>query len=265
MLSLDISILFSSCGKDDCDTVDISYHTLGTQDRLIPGYIFQVPDTFKSTGVSQDQASCIVDMASFLASVVFGFLGGRKQPTPSPKFDARWKRAQAAWQKSQNHFKSNADSPLQYQRVLGKGGYGMAQLWSVCDALGNHVRDIVVKAPIPKENTTSAEDSIRREIFWLGQVLKNAEHVVQLVDLENPLRIDVDQVYNNRSAETPYLVMETLSRGTLMDLVYSVTEARFWNMDNPDAGDQRKLAYVGRHSPLSFAFQKPPSIVSGTI
>lgn len=57
-------------------------------------------------------------------------------------------------------------------------------------------------------------------------------------DLSNK---DETRIYNNPYVDTPYLMMESLSRGTLMELIENVNAARYWNMNNEDKPDEMKL------------------------
>ncbi|KAI4859922.1 hypothetical protein F4820DRAFT_132017 [Hypoxylon rubiginosum] len=169
------------------------------------------------------------------------FLAGPKEEPRPPVFDEKWRRARAAWRRVREEFGRATGASLHYERVLGMGGYGMAQLWTVRNADGDYVRDIVVKVPMPSPSRSNVADSIRREISWMGKTLRNAEHAVQLVYLTDIAKTDDYRIYNNPYVETPYLIMEALSRGTLMDLITSITQARYWNMANKGAGDQRKV------------------------
>ncbi|KAI1774813.1 kinase-like domain-containing protein [Hypoxylon cercidicola] len=175
--------------------------------------------------------------------VVLKYLAGPRKPPSLPTFDERFRAARETWLLSKKDFQKSIGSSLRYGRVLGIGGFGMAQLWSVLDTDGNHVRDVVIKAPILGADNEHIKESIRKELSWMRK-LGNAEHVVQLVYLTDHAATDPKRIYNNPSVDTPYILMEALSRGTLMDLIKNVTEARYWNMAHPNAGDERKLGFI---------------------
>ncbi|KAI1762113.1 hypothetical protein GGR53DRAFT_430300 [Hypoxylon sp. FL1150] len=180
---------------------------------------------------------------------VLNFLVGSDDEMPDFKSD-KWKRARAAYLRAQKDFLHKYEERLKFERVMGMGGFGMAQLWTVRDEKGEYVRDVVIKMPMPEGNRATVNDSIRREITWMGQIFKNAEHITQLVYLTDIAKKNEYRIYNNPYVETPYLVMESLSRGTLMDLIENITASRYENMQNPDNRDEQKLGFCTNKSSL---------------
>lgn len=62
-----------------------------------------------------------------LPAVLSYIIGTSKNAAPDFK-DERWKKARAAYLLAQKQFWRAAGEQLRFQRVLGMGGYGMAQL-----------------------------------------------------------------------------------------------------------------------------------------
>ncbi|KAI1807057.1 kinase-like domain-containing protein [Daldinia bambusicola] len=112
-----------------------------------------------------------------------------------------------------------------YQRTLGYGGFGLATLWKVRTQSGR-ILEVAIKSSL--SNSGQPDNELRREINIQGDILKGAEHIVQLVEVEDNLLSDV-QLYNNPHADVPVMIMEVLEKANLSDLIDRLNKARLEN------------------------------------
>ncbi|KAK8008958.1 hypothetical protein PG991_011509 [Apiospora marii] len=122
---------------------------------------------------------------------------------------------------------------LEYERTLGFGGYGIAAKYAHRNRAGQHVRHVVVKAPL-KPNNSSGAKAHQREHEWY-RWMKGMEHV--------PLLLDPVQLYQspppgsdsnapgqsrqyifNWDAKDRYIITEFLEHGELNSLVERLNE-----------------------------------------
>ncbi|KAI2472623.1 kinase-like protein [Annulohypoxylon bovei var. microspora] len=164
----------------------------------------------------------------------------------SPEDNPRFQEARIANLEFRNVFSVITEQRLKFKRVLGWGGFGVVQLWSILDPQGNPVRNVAVKFPI-RTAQDSHREATKWEMHWMGTVFRNLEHFVQLVDINETMQGRAGKIYNNPNIPTPVLVMEALEKCNLYELITWVNEARLWwddFSDVPSMYPQHKLGYI---------------------
>ncbi|KAI0103418.1 kinase-like domain-containing protein [Daldinia grandis] len=140
--------------------------------------------------------------------------------------DPSFLRARRSLRMLEENFEKNLPGRTKFQRVLGHGGFGLATLWKVKTQSGRDL-DVAVKTSIRKGNE---ENELRSEIFLQGELLRGAEHIVQLIDIEENVPV-ASKLYNNGDALVPVMIMEVLQKATLADLIDRINKARLTNYD----------------------------------
>lgn len=161
--------------------------------------------------------------------------------------DPSFIRARRSLRKLQQNFEENYPGRAKFQRVLGHGGYGLATMWKVKTRSGREV-DVAVKTSIKKGDE---ERELRTEIFIQGELLLGAEHIVQLIDIEEDIP-DTAKLYNNRAATVPVMVMEVLEKNTLADLIDRINRARIANYHILDDDEAENPWAEGRYDRSAF-------------
>ncbi|KAI1827502.1 kinase-like protein [Xylaria intraflava] len=132
----------------------------------------------------------------------------------------RFQRAHRVWKMMRASFKPFEDKKyMRYEKVLGAGGFGLVQAWSVLKPNGARDRGIAIKA-VTRPN---AEASLRQEIRWHKdgetQRFKGATHLIQLVDLDDKVMNSSDINNENGNAGVPIMIMEEMGGGSARDLL----------------------------------------------
>ncbi|KAI1209203.1 kinase-like domain-containing protein [Annulohypoxylon truncatum] len=134
-----------------------------------------------------------------------------------------FKRAKAAGKRFREEFTKLGK--LKYERVLGFGGFGMVQLWSLLDDDGRATgRSVAVKLPT-RGGSRKHADTTRWEMHYMGLVFRNLDHFVQLVDVEKNTP-EAQRLTNNNAVAQPVLVMEALQKCNLFELISWINESR---------------------------------------
>ncbi|KAK7962629.1 kinase-like domain-containing protein [Apiospora aurea] len=155
--------------------------------------------------------------------------------------------ARTALKKVQSTFEN---TNLEYDRVLGYGGFGVAVKYSQKNGTGQHLRHIVVKAPV-RPNRPSTVESLIHEYTWYDFV-KGMEHVPFLV---NPVPLyrspppppDSGQEPEHLgdrdfiSAQGHFLITEFLEHGELIALVQRLNAVA---MAQPNSDTSPKLTFI---------------------
>ncbi|KAK8043657.1 hypothetical protein PG993_006087 [Apiospora rasikravindrae] len=155
--------------------------------------------------------------------------------------------ARAVLKKVRSTFKN---TNLEYERVLGYGGFGVAVKFSQKDETGKHLRHVVVKAPV-RPDRQSTLDSLEHEYKWYNY-LKGMEHVPYLV---NPLPLYRFPLPPPESGEEPeylgdrdflaspghFLITEFLEHGELITLVQRLNDIA---MAQPNSDTSPKLTFI---------------------
>ncbi|GAW11466.1 hypothetical protein ANO14919_008120 [Xylariales sp. No.14919] len=155
----------------------------------------------------------------------------------------KFRNAQQAWKALRSKFKDYEDRGLMtYEKVLGFGGFGIVQRWSLNerDRLGRN-RTVAIKTIIrpDKEHCVAA---LQREIWW-NKRFTGSEHLVQLVDLPKEVLDEVGADINNDECQgIPIMVMEELGLGSLADLVDRIWASIDLNPELPRA--DRMMEYI---------------------
>ncbi|OTB17439.1 hypothetical protein K445DRAFT_10143 [Daldinia sp. EC12] len=136
-----------------------------------------------------------------------------------------FRKARRALRTLKNNFDTNFPGRAEYQRTLGYGGFGLATLWKIQTSSGQII-DVAVKSSMNKHN--SDENELRSEIAIQGVILRGAEHVVQLIDVEDNIP-NRPKLYNNPEAKVPVMIMEVLEKSNLHDLLDRINKARITN------------------------------------
>ncbi|KAI0534707.1 kinase-like domain-containing protein [Xylaria digitata] len=152
---------------------------------------------------------------------------------------ARFRNAQQAWKGLRRKFKKYEDAGLMtYRKVLGFGGFGMVQRWTLN---GLDDRNVAIKTIIRAEEKNSIE-SLQREIWW-NKRFTGSEHLVQLVDLPPEIMAEIgDNINNEECHGVPIMVMEELGLGSLYDLVHRIERTILLNPILPE--DERMMEYI---------------------
>ncbi|KAK8075146.1 hypothetical protein PG997_009809 [Apiospora hydei] len=139
---------------------------------------------------------------------------------------------------------------LEYERVLGYGGFGVAVKYSQKNGTGQHLRHIVVKAPVRPDRPSTVE-SLIHEYTWYDFV-KGMEHVPFLV---NPVPLYRSPPPPPDSGQEPehlgdrdfisapghFLITEFLDHGELIALVHRLNAAA---MAQPNSDTSPKLTFI---------------------
>ncbi|KAI0151688.1 kinase-like domain-containing protein [Xylariaceae sp. FL1272] len=146
-----------------------------------------------------------------------GFLEPPRVRTRQERRDPKFQQAQRAYNRVKETFESNRS--VEYVRVLGYGGMGLVQLWSVLNADGTRDRDIAIKT------LTNTKESriqlIKDEIGWTKAgdlVFAKCEHFMQLCPVPGASPSESDMINNENYAGQPMMVMEVAGRDSLRDL-----------------------------------------------
>ncbi|OTB04398.1 hypothetical protein M426DRAFT_11545 [Hypoxylon sp. CI-4A] len=170
----------------------------------------------------------------------FSNFGGFEKATKYK--DPKFRLARDAWRYAKNHFELFSGGTLQYVRVVGFGGFGIAQKWQQFDESGKYIRDVVIKIPIETGNKKIL-DEFKNEMYYMGERFKNAQHIVQLVDLNSETLLHQTRNYNNPdSAAVPMMVMENMANGNLRNLLDKLYDSQKYNALHQDA--PIKIPYV---------------------
>ncbi|KAI1459454.1 kinase-like domain-containing protein [Annulohypoxylon moriforme] len=147
---------------------------------------------------------------------------------------------------------------VKYERVLGHGGMGMVQLWSIFNEQHTQIeRNVAIKFPIVENESNKI--SLRSEIDWGSKLFANLMHFVQLVDIEGtPPEGAMMRMTNSLISDPPILVMEALTKCNLLELISWHNESRDDTEEkmnnetllhrsdprNAAAWDRQKFAYI---------------------
>ncbi|KAI1465424.1 kinase-like domain-containing protein [Daldinia caldariorum] len=137
-----------------------------------------------------------------------------------------FQRARKSLKQLRGNFERYYPGQFTYQRTLGYGGFGLATLWKVKTQRGR-ILDVAVKSSLGS-NSRHNDDELRNEINIQGEILKGAEHIVQLEDVEENL-LDDYKLYNNFDADVPVMIMEVLEKSTLSELIDRINKGRLEN------------------------------------
>ncbi|KAI1657784.1 kinase-like domain-containing protein [Daldinia decipiens] len=149
-----------------------------------------------------------------------------RREKPRSGEDPAFLRARRSLRKLQQNFEENYPGRIKFQRVLGYGGFGLATMWKVKTRSGRDV-DVAVKTSIRRGDD---ESELRSEIYIQGELLRGAEHIVQLIDVEEDVPATA-KLYNNPALSSPIMIMEVLERNTLADLIDRINKARLTNYE----------------------------------
>ncbi|KAI1103618.1 kinase-like domain-containing protein [Jackrogersella minutella] len=156
-------------------------------------------------------------------------------------FGSRFTNARAMFNRARHLFEKDAHGTMQYRRVLGWGGYGIVQLWSVIDpATGNVVRDVAIK--FGSSGKDSAANATRNEIMWM-RYFRNAEHIIQLAWLRNASYAEIGTLYNREDAERPTIVMEA-EKFSMRELINNINASKMYQYLNPADTANHKVGFI---------------------
>ncbi|KAK8061464.1 kinase-like domain-containing protein [Apiospora phragmitis] len=145
------------------------------------------------------------------------------------KNEAKFLLARAALKKLRSRFDNES---FEYERTLGYGGFGIAAKYSQKNTAGQHMRHVVVKAPV-KADHAGTHRSLQREHAWY-EFMRGMEHVPYLVDPLPLYRLptpDSDQPaerlddYKFPGSDESFLLTEFLEHGELCNLIERLNEA----------------------------------------
>ncbi|OTB06167.1 hypothetical protein M426DRAFT_9982 [Hypoxylon sp. CI-4A] len=153
------------------------------------------------------------------------------------EFNQHFESARETYRRTREFFSQNARS-IVFQKVLGFGGSGIVTLWSELSPYGQRVQDVAVKAP-----TDPNDPYFAQEIYWMSDVFFTAEHLVQLVSLQDEvLDMDFYNYDNPKSGHPNLIIMEYFERCDLNELLCRVNESVSENPSVPDV--RKKLEYI---------------------
>ncbi|KAI1448573.1 kinase-like domain-containing protein [Annulohypoxylon stygium] len=165
--------------------------------------------------------------------------------------DSRFKYAKAQGEKWRREFRVKLPK-LKYEKVLGHGGFGMVQLWSIRDEKGHPTsQQVALKFPI-RELTPNRIIEAQNETRYIGSIFHGLEHTIQLVEVEQKtVKSHKDKLTNNPNVDSPILVMEALGVN-LFQLITWVNESRLWYEQNvnkkksvtEEVYNRHKLGYI---------------------
>ncbi|KAI0442841.1 kinase-like domain-containing protein [Xylaria telfairii] len=134
----------------------------------------------------------------------------------TPKFD----QAKITWKETKEKF--SAHPYMEYQKVLGFGGFGIVQQWSTYNPDGSMGEDIAIKATVASGREMHAI-ALQNEIRWCKE-FKGREHLMQLRDVRDDPT--TEGAYNDETDPAPCMIMEVLPHGNLSDTMDRVRLAK---------------------------------------
>ncbi|KAI0975412.1 kinase-like protein [Xylaria arbuscula] len=146
----------------------------------------------------------------------------------------KFKDTQRAWKRLRATLKPYEDEgEMEYDRVLGRGGFGIVQKWKTN---GPKVRG--------RAHTVAVETILKpyRETCRF----QGCEHLVQLEDLPEIIQPTITSVFNNENCTgIPIMAMEELGCGTLDLLMTHIEDVRALNSTMPDEyADIKAIEYI---------------------
>ncbi|KAI1091523.1 kinase-like protein [Rostrohypoxylon terebratum] len=139
---------------------------------------------------------------------------------------------------------------LRYEKVLGRGGFGMVQLWRI---LGDpNGRKVAIKFPLKERLRFEDLEGVQKEVRFMCRLFHGLEHFIQPVEVER-VKNPKDKLTNNPDVDRPIIVMEALGVN-LHQLISWVNESRLWWRRHArgrrytnipiEVWDQHKLGYI---------------------
>ncbi|KAI1422605.1 kinase-like protein [Xylaria sp. FL1777] len=159
----------------------------------------------------------------------------------------KFRNSQAAWKRLRAKLKPFEDQgKMQYNTVLGAGGFGLVQKWTTNQPKVQGRKPTVAIKTLVKPNHPNSVRSLMREIYWMKR-FQGCEHLIQLTDLPEMLVPFPSSDINNENCSQgiPIIVMEELGCGSLYKIMCRIGDIKALNSTLTDEHiDDRVMEYI---------------------